>query len=177
LALIALSIFRFQVAEDQQLKKLEQQSNVTRTEAAPTPAPGDLLGKLSIPRIGLSAIVAEGVDTGTLRRAVGHIPGTAIPEESGNVALAGHRDTFFRDLGRVRMNDIIDLETPAGAYQYRVMRTAVVGPQDVELLQSSAGPELTLITCYPFHNVGPAPERFVVQAMRVTASGDTTPGD
>lgn len=130
---------------------------------------GDPFGKISIPRIGLSAMIAEGVDDDTLRHAVGHFPRSSTPEAAGTVALAGHRDTFFRGLARVRQNDLIELETAFGQYQYRVIRTAVVGPQHVELVQPSSGSDLTLVTCFPFYYVGPAPQRFVVQAQRLTS--------
>jgi sortase A len=76
--------------------------------------------------------------TRTRRRAVGHIPGTA-PWGAGNVALAGHRDTFFRGLSRVRLDDVIELETLRGTFKYRVERITVVGAQDVEVVQSPNG--------------------------------------
>jgi sortase A len=177
LAVTAIRIYSFQKTQETQFdEKIERPSEPNpRTkpkapEVLPTPSPGEAIGKLSIPRIGLSAIVAEGVDESTLRKAVGHIPGTAIPEQTGNVALAGHRDTFFRELGNVRVDDVIVMETPRGQYRYRVERTEVVGPKDTEVLQSGNQPELTLITCYPFHYVGPAPERFIVEASRLPQS-------
>ena len=163
-------IYWFQEAQDIQLHELEREAPPSAAGAVPAPQPGEPVGKLTIPRIGLSAIVAEGVDESTLRKAVGHIPGTSIPEQSGNVALAAHRDTFFRDLGRVHGDDLISLETPHRIFLYRVKRTSVVGPKDTEVLQSDGQPELTLITCFPFHYVGPAPKRFVVEAVRIPES-------
>jgi sortase A len=180
LAVTAIRIYSFQKAQETKLEELEHRSkpNPEPNPSAeskppkilPIPSPGEAIGKLSIPRIGLSAMVAEGVDEGTLRKAVGHIPGTAIPEQPGNVALAGHRDTFFRRLRQVRANDLIIMETPRGEYRYKVERTEVVGPKDTEVLQSRNYSELTLITCYPFRYVGPAPERFVVEASRLPES-------
>lgn len=55
-----------------------------------------LVGKLDVPRVGLSVMIREGMDAATLRRAVGHVPSTSLPGELGNVAILGHRDTFFR---------------------------------------------------------------------------------
>src|ERR1700694_5385169 len=127
--------------------------------------PGDPFGRVAIPRIGLSAMIAEGDDSGTLARAVWHIPGTAAPEHIGNVALAGHRDTFFRGLGRIRLKDLIELETPQGKYEYEVVRMSVVEPDQVEVLDSSNKSELTLVTCYPFHYIGAAPQRFIVRSI------------
>src|SRR5207302_2599166 len=106
--------------------------------------PGDSFGRVLIPRIGLSAMVAEGDDSRTLAHAVGHIPGTATPDNMGNVGLAGHRDTFFRELGRVRLKDLIELETPLGKYEYEVVRVSVVDPDQVEVLDSSNQSQLTL---------------------------------
>jgi len=130
-------------------------------------AKGDLIGSMDISRVGLSVIVAEGTDKKTLRRAAGHIEGTAVPGQSGNVGIAGHRDTFFRPLRNVRENDIITLTTVAGEYRYRVVFTKIVGPDDVAVLEASNTEILTLVTCYPFYFVGPAPDRFIVRAERV----------
>jgi sortase A len=105
-----------------------------------------------------------------LQRAVGHIPETALPGEMGNVVLAGHRDTFFRPLREVRPGDVITLKTPDGSFQYRVESTAVVPPSDVRVLQASSERTLTLITCFPFHYVGPAPNRYIVRAREVGTS-------
>ena len=123
-----------------------------------------VLGKIDIPQVGISAIVAEGDDPPTLKRAVGHVPGTAMPGEPGNVVLAAHRDTFFRPLRQVHKGDTIELITWNGAYHYRVESIRVVGPNDVSVLEPANKSELTLVTCYPFYFVGPAPKRFIVRA-------------
>jgi sortase A len=124
------------------------------------------LGRIDIPRLGISAIIAEGTDNGTLKRAVGHVPSTSQPGEAGNVGLAAHRDGLFRGLGGVRQNDLIRIVTPRGSFSYRVEYSVVVGPHRVDLLDSTAVPSLTLITCYPFHWIGHAPKRFVVRAVQ-----------
>lgn len=123
-----------------------------------------LVGRLEIPRLGLSAIVTEGIDDRNLRRALGHIPGTALPGEDGNVGIAGHRDTFFRKLQAIRRDDTITLTTVHGSYRYIVKSILVVDPDYTSVLRSSAGRDLTLVTCFPFRYVGSAPRRFVVQA-------------
>ena len=128
------------------------------------------IGRLEIPRIGLSAVVAEGDDEHTLKIAVGHLPDTPLPWQEGNAALAGHRDTFFRPLRRISVGDAIRLTTPRGDYRYRVTRHTVVDPEELWVLDASSGAALTLITCYPFDFVGPAPRRFVVHAGRITAA-------
>jgi len=138
--------------------------------APPSPGSGamsSLVGRLEIPRVGLSVVVAEGVDDATLRRAAGHIPGTALPGRSGNVGIAGHRDTLFRSLRGIRLDDAILLTTLQGEYRYRVVSTKVVDPSDVAVLDPDGGEILTLVTCYPFYFIGPAPDRFIVRAERV----------
>jgi sortase A len=126
-------------------------------------------GQLEIPRIHLSAMVAEGTSPRVLRRALGHIPGTALPNQAGNVAIAGHRDTFFRHLGRLQAGDVIKLNTAHGSYEYTVQFTEIVGPDDTQVLQPGSVKSLTLVTCYPFYYVGPAPRRFIVRAVTLGA--------
>jgi sortase A len=125
---------------------------------------GSTIGRIEIPRLGISAVVRSGADARTLSLAVGHIPGTALPGEIGNVGLAGHRDTFFRRLRDVRPDDEIRLVTPGGTYVYRIARTDVVWPRDVWVLDDTDQSVLTLITCFPFRYLGSAPQRFVVRA-------------
>jgi LPXTG-site transpeptidase (sortase) family protein len=125
---------------------------------------GSLVGRLEIPRLGLSAIVLEGSDSGTLRVGVGRIPQTADPGEQGNVVLGGHRDTFFRPLRNIQAGDQISLLTPEGSYQYVVDWTEVVKPTNTRPLMPTSQPSLTLVTCYPFYYVGAAPQRFIVRA-------------
>jgi sortase A len=125
---------------------------------------GDLLGRIEINRIGLRAMIMEGIDESTLRRAVGHIPGTALPGGRGNIAMAGHRDTFFRALRNVRKDDEITLTTWSGSKRYQVDSTMVVKPEETEVLEDTGADILTLVTCYPFSFLGSAPKRFIVRA-------------
>jgi sortase A len=131
------------------------------------PRPGGLVGRLDIPRLHLSAIVLEGDDDRTLRLGVGHVPGTALPGRPGNVALAAHRDSYFRPLRGIRAADEIEMTTSRRSYRYRVDSVRIVDPDAVEVLRDSSAPSLTLVTCYPFGWVGNAPKRFIVRASRV----------
>jgi sortase A len=126
-----------------------------------------LIGRIEIARLGLSAIVVEGDDGKTLRRAAGHVPGTALPGQPGNIGITGHRDTFFRPLRNIQVDDVITLTTSQGEYRYRVVSTKVVSPEDVAVLDSTGGEILTLVTCHPFYFVGAAPNRFIVRAERL----------
>ncbi len=129
---------------------------------------GSPLGRIEISSIGLAAMIMEGVDGRTLRHAVGHIPGTPLPGQQGNIALVGHRDTFFRGLRNVHKDDEITLTTLHGSYRYSVDSTQVIEPADIKVLSGTADDFLTLVTCYPFYFVGPAPKRFIVRAHRIS---------
>ena len=133
------------------------------------PACPGCVGRLEMPRLRLSTIVLEGSDSRILRRGVGRLQETADPGDPGNVVLGGHRDTFFRPLRAVRAGDRVTLVTPGGGYRYVVEWTAVVDPADNAPLKATPDRSLTLVTCYPFHYIGPAPQRFIVRARQVAA--------
>ena len=129
-----------------------------------------LVGRIEIERLGMSVMVAEGYDGKTLRRGAGHVPGTALPGEPGNIGITGHRDTFFRPLHNIQIDDVIALTTLWGEFHYRVVVTDIVNPEDIEVLSPTGSETLTLVTCYPFYFVGAAPNRFIVRAERVGGS-------
>lgn len=147
-----------------------------RPRGVARPAPGSAIGRIEIPRLGVSAIVRAGSDARTLRLAVGHIPGTALPGETGNIGLAAHRDTFFRRLGDIRADDSVRLITPEGTFLYRVEGTQVVEPQDTWVLNDTDTPVLTLVTCFPFRYIGSAPQRFIVRARLTNLPAPSGPG-
>jgi sortase A len=151
---------------DQQINADEQakaQLKVSLPRAAPKE--GDLLGRIEIPRLGATVAILEGTTSRTLRLGVGHIMGTALPGEQGNVGIAGHRDTYFRALKDIRSGDEIQIQTATGLSHYEVDWVQIVAPGDTGVLAPSAKSELTLVTCYPFHFIGAAPERYVVHAQ------------
>jgi sortase A len=177
-ALVSADSWRFQKTERRRFEQLLHDRRKTSHPESlassaiapgtwPPAAAGGLIGRIEIPRLGLSVIVVEGVDRRILRRSVGHIPGTALPGQPGNVGISGHRDTFFRPLRNIRRDDIITLTTLLGDYRYRVLSTKIVSPSDVEVLDAGENEILTLVTCYPFYFVGPAPDRFIVRAERI----------
>ena len=135
----------------------------------PAPPP---LAVLRVPKVGLEVAVLPGTDDFTLNRAVGHIKDTALPGTDGNSGIAGHRDGFFRGLKDVGPGDAIEIETLQGEEVYRVERVWVVYPDDVTVLEATPTRSLTLVTCYPFYHVGPAPQRYIVRAVR--AGGPAT---
>ena len=149
----------------QSQQREKQRSSVSRSTTTAKHG-GSAVARLAIPRLGLASIVVEGVKERDLRVAPGHIPGTPLPGEAGNVAIAGHRDTFFRPLRFIRKNDTINVMTDRGEDQYRVVSTNIVAPGDIQVLYPTGRDTLTLVTCYPFDYVGPAPNRFIVRAER-----------
>jgi len=181
IALLSLGYYGYVVVEARLYQSMENRELDAILASAPPPAanPADVatpprrvaprngatIGRIEIPRLGVSSIVRAGSDARTLRLAVGHIPGTALPGETGNVGLAGHRDTFFRRLRDIRRDDRIQVRTPQGTFVYRVEGTQVVNPDDVWVLDHTPQPALTLVTCYPFSYVGSAPRRFIVRAV------------
>ena len=158
----------YQAEQARRFERALKETNLARAESpAIAVSEGSPLGRIEISAVGLTVMVLEGTDEGTLRRAVGHIRGTPLPGQRGNVALAGHRDTFFRGLRKIRVNDEITLTTLSGSYRYRVDSTKVVEPEETEVLEDDGDDILTLVTCYPFNFVGSAPSRFIVRAHRV----------
>ena len=150
-----------------QLSEELKLTNVTHSEEPHVVLEGDTIGEMRIPRLGLKVIFVQGDSSKILQHAVGHLPETALPGEWGNVVLAGHRDSFFRPLRNIQTGDAITLRTPGGDFQYEVESTAVVPPSDIQVLEPSSERTLTLITCFPFYYVGPAPNRFIVRARQV----------
>lgn len=139
--------------------------------AAPAPAgdlvlaPGTVLGRIELPEIGVRSVIVEGVGDEQLELAVGHIPGTALPGEPGNAALAAHRDTWFRGLRHVEPGHRVLVTSPFGELEYRVVETRVVEPDAIDVLEAEPGETaLTLVTCHPFSFIGRAPRRFIVRA-------------
>jgi sortase A len=173
-AWMQLDAYLYQRAAESTLTVHDPATLLSELARAPAPAqprrpiaPGTPIARLVIPRLGVSVVVAEGIDSSVLRRAIGRIPSSALPGESGNVALAGHRDTFLRPLADVRPGDLIILESPTARFAYRVVNIEIVESHDTSVLGDVDYPALTLVTCYPFRYVGPAPQRFVVQARQV----------
>ncbi len=162
---VAVDTWTFQQRESGDLQRVLEDHNLHG--GLPAMAAKGLIGRLEIPRLALSVMLMEGDDAKTLRRAVGHIRGTPLPGHAGNVAIGGHRDSFFRPLRNIRENDTIVITTFEGQYRYRVVSTSVVAPDDVAVLNASEGEILTLVTCYPFYFVGAAPDRFIVRAERL----------
>lgn len=128
---------------------------------------GDVLGRIEIPRLAMTVAILEGTTSRTLRLGAGHIGGTALPGEPGNIGIAGHRDTYFRALKDIRTSDEIQIQTATGLSRYEVDWVKIVAPNDTGVLAPSTESDLTLVTCYPFYFIGAAPDRFIVHARKM----------
>lgn len=167
-AFVLADTWIFQRRENAALERFVPEQPAVTSPGVALPGLEGLIGRMEVPRLDVSVMVVEGTSGKTLRRGVGHIAGTALPGQPGNVGIAGHRDTFFRPLRNIQRDDIITLTTPQGEYRYRVVSTKIVNPDNVAVLNSDGDEVLTLVTCYPFYYVGPAPDRFIVRATRMS---------
>lgn len=148
-------------------KQIHAEEQHQAGQPAPTIKEGDVLGHIEIPRLGVSVAVLQGTTPRTLRLGVGHIKGTALPGEPGNIGIAGHRDTYFRALKDIRKDDEIQLETATGISRYIVDWIKITSPSDNGVLAPTTESSLTIVTCYPFYYIGASPERFIVHAHRL----------
>jgi sortase A len=137
------------VQHDEAIKFEAAFTGPTSSRTSTAAIPGHPIGKLTIPAAGISAIVLEGDDDGILKLAPGHIPGTALPGEPGNVGIAAHRDTFFRNLKNLRSGDVMQLVTLKNVYEYKINAIEVVDPERIDVLAPSGDPTLTLVTVTP----------------------------
>jgi sortase A len=127
------------------------------------------LALLSVERLNLVAPVYLGTDRITLDRGLGVVKGTAHPGEVGNIAISGHRDSFFRVLKDIKLGDRIEMQTPEGLEDFEVSEITIVDALEVSVLDPTDTTVLTLITCHPFYYQGYAPDRYIVKATPVDA--------
>ncbi len=188
IGICALAWYSYSIVSERVYQAYENHlfdQQIARPSQAPMsarPANGAVLGRVEIGRLHVSAIVREGVDAKTLSVAVGHVPSTTLPGQSGNFVIAAHRDTLFRALKDIQTGDVVTFNSESGTFRYRVIGTRIVEPSNVSVLRADGGglvpaamdtPRpalLTMITCYPFYYVGSAPERFIVEAQLIGAS-------
>jgi sortase A len=126
---------------------------------------GDVIGILEIPKLEAELPIVSGTDEDELDRGVGHYTSTVLPGQNDQILLSGHRDTVFRDMGRLEIGDDLTVHMPYGSYTYRIVDTEIVDANDTSVIRSTAPDEvLTLSTCYPFNFIGSAPERYIIYA-------------
>jgi LPXTG-site transpeptidase (sortase) family protein len=141
-----------------------RQRSLLREWNAHNPAVTQTLTKITIPKIKLEDVVLEGVSDESLMLGPAHMQGSVEPGMPGNAVLAGHRDSFFRRINSLRYGDDIFVTRGDHKYRYIVSGRKIVEPTDLSVIRPTSYTELTLITCYPTHAVGPAPQRLIVIA-------------
>lgn len=129
------------------------------------PKRNDLIGILKIPKINAELPIVEGTDAEELSKGVGHYKDTAFPGQKDQILLSGHRDTVFRNVGKLEIGDELIVEMSYGVFTYVIAETEIVDKNDTSVIHSTAPEEvLTLSTCYPFNLLGSAPERYIIYA-------------
>ena len=168
--LVSVESLWAQWAGERELAKPRPQETIVTRKSGVSLSPsrprrGSVLGRFELPRLKLAYVLLEGTDNRTLDKSIGHIEGTGMPGEPGNIGIAGHRNTHFRKLEWVRRGDEILLTSPQGVFHYQVEWVRLFNPDDLAVLDSTHGPAVTLVTCFPFEYVGSAPLRYVVRAL------------
>ncbi|KHE67653.1 class D sortase [Halobacillus sp. BBL2006] len=128
------------------------------------PKQGERMGELYIPKLDATLPIFHGTDEDELDKGVGHFAGSVLPGEKDNAVLSGHRDTVFRRLGEVGVNDLLIVTTSAGEFTYKVRKVRIVDADDRTVIVPKPTATLTVTTCYPFDFVGSAPERYILVA-------------
>ena len=172
---VGLVLLSYWTMETTRARRFQSQPVLRPTVSASPPAPvhpvhpreGSAVARLIIPDISIALTVVEGTSAHDLSLGPGHISTTPLPGEPGNVGIAGHRDTVFRPLRSIRSGQLVILKSERGEGRYRVVSTIIVDPKDIQVLKPTGKDSLTLVTCYPFYYVGPAPKRFIVRAERL----------
>lgn len=134
---------------------------------APSYGEGEVIGEIYFPSLQQKVAILEGTESPQLKKGAGHAIGSAAIGASGNSVLAGHRDTVFRQLGELEVHDLIEVETAAGKFTYEITGSLIVDRHERGAIKPTDEPVLTLITCYPFSYVGPAPDRYLLSARLV----------
>lgn len=128
------------------------------------PAKGDNIGSVTIPAINTTLPIFQGTDEKELKKGVGHYSQSVLPGEEDNSVLSGHRETTFRELGKLKIGDLVIVKTSAGTFTYKVSGTRIVHADDRTVIVPTDHAVLTMTTCYPFNFIGKAPDRFIVSS-------------
>ena len=164
-ALAAVSIYQMNASSGASyLPELDSSFTGNPKAVLPKPKVGDVIGTLSIPKIKKTINIIEGTGSKELKLGVGHYVGSVLPGVSDNSVLAGHRDSVFRNLGELKIGDLMTVRTSYGTFVYEVHKIRIVDANDRTVIVPTQDAVLTLSTCYPFRFIGNAPKRYVVQA-------------
>jgi LPXTG-site transpeptidase (sortase) family protein len=147
--------------------KAQQLEPIAPPTPETSPTNDAALALLSIARLELEVAIFSGTSKTTLNRGAGLVEGSSPPGTAGNIVISAHRDSYFRPLKDIRIGDVIELQLRDGIQRFKVDETFITDPLDVSVLEPTAQPTLTLITCYPFYYIGFAPDRFIVRAIQI----------
>ncbi|TXC91577.1 class D sortase [Metabacillus litoralis] len=125
---------------------------------------GEKLGSLIIPKLDQTIAIFEGDSKEILKKGIGHVITTPLPGEENNSVLAGHRDTFFRNLDKLEIGDKLLIERSDIYFIYKIKKIRIVDKDDKTVIVPRPRSTLTLTTCYPFTYIGPAPQRYIIEA-------------
>jgi sortase A len=128
---------------------------------------GEYIGNLAIPRLRKSVLVYQGTDSQTLQKGAGHYINSVMPGVTDNSVIAGHRDSVFKDFGRLKRGDLLIVTVNGSQYTYKIKSLRIVDAEDRTVIVPTAKATLTLSTCYPFKYIGSAPDRFIVTALLI----------
>ena len=155
----------FQASTTIEIAKL---SSPTIANAAYKPIKlGEVIGIITIPKLSETYPIVQGTDDKSLKHGVGHFVNSVMPGAKDNTVLAGHRDTVFSKIGKLKLGDLIIIKTSSGTFNYSVTRTRIVLANDKTVIVPTPTATLTLSTCYPFYYIGSAPDRYIVSAKLV----------
>lgn len=151
------------------MAEAKNQKNLDKRILYPTrPKSGEKVGYLIIPKLNASLPIIEGTDPDELEKGVGHFAQSVLPGEKDNSVLSGHRDTVFRNVGKLKVGDQLLTKTSAGVFTYKIVKMWIVDDEDRTVIVSHKGKQiLTLTTCYPFNWIGSAPQRYIIQSELV----------
>ena len=133
------------------------------------PTVGENIGNLTIPAINEVLPIFHGTDEDELSRGIGHFAGSVLPGENDNSVLSGHRDTVFKELGELEINDQVIVETLAGTFTYEIREIKIVPSDDKSIISPTDSAALTITTCYPFSVIGDSPDRYILIADLVSS--------
>lgn len=163
--LAAVSIYQMNTSSGSTyLPELGSSFTDNQKTVLPTPKVGEAIGTLSIPKLKKTINIVEGTGSKELKLGVGHYVGSVLPGVSDNSVLAGHRDSVFRNLGDLKIGDLMTVRTSYGTFVYEVHKIRIVNANNRTVIVPTTDAILTLSTCYPFRFIGNAPKRYIVQA-------------
>ncbi len=128
---------------------------------------GDYIGKITIPDLKQTLPIYEGTENSQLKMGIGHYEKSVLPGVADNSVLSGHRDSVFSQLGKLKVGELLLVDTVAGKFTYKISNFRIVGADDRTVIVPTSSAVLTLTTCYPFRYIGNAPKRFIVSANLV----------